>query len=224
MVRLIRLSIQACLDSVTRSGIERKGVGQSMRKMVTTSATALMLVCMASNVWAAAATASGCARPADMNALRTAAMQQRLMVAALSCGESQSYNSFVRSYQKELQASDKALQNYFRRVNAKTGTADYHAYKTRLANASSMAVINDMTGYCSSAKASFEQALNQKPALAVFTSAATVDQRFVPCPVQTVSTAKAAPKKAPAAPKAQPAQRTVPAQGGGVAKSNVAKK
>jgi len=78
-----------------------------------------MLVCMGSNVYAAAATASGCARPADMNALRTAAMQQRLMVAALSCGESQSYNQFVRSYQPELQASDKNLQAYFRRVNGK---------------------------------------------------------------------------------------------------------
>jgi hypothetical protein len=36
--------------------------------------------------------------------------------------------------------------------------------------------------------------------------------------------AAAAAKKAPAAPKAQPAQRTVPAQGGGVAKSNATKK
>jgi len=188
-----------------------------MRKIVKTCAAALMLTCMGGNVWAAAATASGCARPADMNALRTAAMQQRLMVAALSCGESQSYNNFVRSYQTELQASDKNLQTYFRRVNGKTGTADYHAYKTRLANSSSMAVINDMTGYCSSAKASFEQALNAKPALVVFAADTSLDQRFVPCPIQTVSTASATAKKAPAAPRTRPAQRSVPAQGGGVA-------
>ena len=142
-------------------------------------------------------------------------MQQRLMVAALSCGETQSYNNFVRAYQKELQASDRALQNYFRRVNGKTGTADYHAYKTRLANSSSMAVINDMTGYCASAKASFDQALNAKPNLTVFTSTAAIDQRFVPCPLQTASdTAKKAPAPAP---RTRPAQRSVPAQGGGVA-------
>jgi len=186
-----------------------------MRKIVKTCAAVLMITCMGGNVWAAAATASGCARPADLNALRTAAMQQRLMVAALSCGEAQSYNSFVRSYQPELQASDKNLQNYFRRVNGKTGTADYHAYKTRLANSSSMAVINDMTGYCASAKASFEQALSTKPALAVFISAQTIDQRFVPCPLQTASTSEET--KAPAAPRTRPAQRSVPAQGGGVA-------
>ena len=117
-------------------------------------------------------------------------MQQRLMVAALSCGESQSYNNFVRSYQTELQASDKNLQTYFRRVNGKTGTADYHAYKTRLANSSSMAVINDMTGYCASAKASFEQALERQARAGGRSSPIqTLDQRFVPCPIQTASTA-----------------------------------
>ena len=142
-------------------------------------------------------------------------MQQRLMVAALSCGESQSYNNFVRSYQTELQASDKNLQAYFRREYGKTGTADYHAYKTRLANSSSMAVINDMTGYCASAKASFETALGTKPALAVFISDQSIDQRFVPCPIQTATSEPAA--KAPAAPRTRPAQRSVPAQGGGVA-------
>ena len=188
-----------------------------MRKIVKTCAAALMLTCMGGNVWAAAATASGCARPADLNALRTAAMQQRLMVAALSCGESQSYNNFVRSYQTELQASDKNLQAYFRRVNGKTGTADYHAYKTRLANSSSMAVINDMTGYCASAKASFETALGAKPALAVFISDQSIDQRFVPCPIQTASSTESTAKPAPAAPRTRPAQRSVPAQGGGVA-------
>ena len=188
-----------------------------MRKMVKTGAAALMLVCMGGNVYAAAATASGCARPADMNALKTAAMQQRLMVAALSCGESQSYNQFVRSYQTELQASDKNLQTYFRRVNGKTGTADYHAYKTRLANASSMAVINDSVGYCASAKASFEEALGSKVQLVAFTSQAVIDQRFVPCPITTASVSDDTAKKAPVAPRTRPAQRSVPAQGGNVA-------
>ena len=187
-----------------------------MRKIVKVSAAALMITCMGGNVYAAAATASGCARPTELNALRTAAMQQRLMVAALSCGEAQSYNNFVRSYQAELQASDKNLQTYFRRVNGKTGTADYHAYKTRLANSSSMAVINDMTGYCASAKASFEQALSVKPALAVFISDQAIDQRFAPCPLQTASTGEPAEKAAPA-PRTRPAQRSVPAQGSGLA-------
>ena len=202
-----------------RARDKRKGWGRKvMRKIVKTCAAALMLTCMGSNVYAAAATASGCARPADMNALKTAAMQQRLMVAALSCGESQSYNQFVRSYQTELQASDKNLQAYFRRVNGKTGTADYHAYKTRLANSSSMAVINDSVGYCASAKASFEEALGSRVQLTSFTSQAVIDQRFVPCPITTASaSSEDVVKKAPVAPRTRPAQKSVPSQGGNVA-------
>jgi hypothetical protein len=189
-----------------------------MRKIVKTGAAALMLVCMGSNVYAAAATASGCARPADMNALKTAAMQQRLMVAALSCGETQSYNQFVRTYQTELQNSDKNLQAYFRRVNGKTGTADYHAYKTRLANSSSMAVINDNVSYCANAKASFEQALGSKVVLTAFTADTAIDQKFVPCPITTASASTTdTAKKAPVAPRTRPAQRSVPAQGGNIA-------
>src|SRR5579871_820215 len=102
-----------------------------MRKSVRTGAAALMLTCIAGNVWAAAA--GGCARPEDMTAIKAAAVQQRLMVAALSCDAAQLYNSFVRAYQKELQASDRTLENFFRRLNGRTGTEDYHAFKTRLA-------------------------------------------------------------------------------------------
>jgi len=107
-----------------------------MRKLVRTGAAALMLTGMAGNVMAA--TQAGCARPEDMTAVKAAAIQQRLMVAALSCDAAQLYNKFVSTYQKDLQASDRALQNFFRRMNGKSGTEDYHAFKTRLANASSM--------------------------------------------------------------------------------------
>src|SRR5579863_3853799 len=116
-----------------------------MGKFARTGAAALMLTCMAGNVMAA--TQAGCARPEDMSAVRTAAIQQRLMVAALSCDAAHLYNNFVSQYQKDLQASDRALQNFFRRLNGRTGTDDYHAFKTRLANASSMQSIGDITGY-----------------------------------------------------------------------------
>src|SRR5580704_13108267 len=98
-----------------------------MQKMVKTGAAALMLTGMAANVFAASASAAGCARPEDMTALKAAAVQQKLMVAALTCDAVKLYNDFVRSYQKDLQASDKALQNFFRRVNGVSGTDDYHA-------------------------------------------------------------------------------------------------
>jgi len=188
-----------------------------MRKIVKTSAAALMLTCMATDVMAAASTAAGCARPADMTALQTAVVQQRLMVAALSCNEAPAYNNFVKAFQPELQASDKALQAYFKRLNGKTGTADYHAYKTRMANASSMDSIHDITGYCANAKASFEQALNGgKLTLATFVSGAKVDDAFSPCQFRTAGGVTPVATKAP--PRAQPVKKVIPAQGSGLAK------
>lgn len=176
-----------------------------MRQYGKTCAAALMLCAMGGNVWAATESA-GCARPEDMTALKAAAIQQKLMVAALSCHAVEFYNKFVVSYRKDLQASDQALQNFFRRVHGRAGTADYHAYKTRLANASSMQSIGDMPGYCASAQAAFSAALNTtKISLRDFVSRqdAPVDVAFTPCAVRS----------------ARPA-RPLPAEGSGLAAPN----
>jgi hypothetical protein len=167
-----------------------------MRKSVKTGAAALMLVCMAGNV--SAATATGCARPDEFSAVKTAAMQQRLMVAALSCDAIQLYNKFVTSYQKELQASDRTLENFFRRLNGRSGTEDFHAFKTKLANASSMQSIGDITTYCASAKETFAVALDGKQTtLRNFVSLqkTSADDAFAPCQYQSAQAD--APEKAP---------------------------
>ncbi len=188
-----------------------------MRKLAKTGAVALMLTSMAGNAMAAAQ--AGCARPDDMNAVKAAAIQQRLMVAALSCDAAQLYNSFVSTYQKDLQASDRALQNFFRRMNGKTGTEDYHAFKTRLANASSMQSIGDITTYCASAKQLFEVALNStRSTLAAFVEGqeTTVDHTFEACPVLTAGNRATPPAAAPV-PRGKPADGVLPAQGKGLA-------
>ena len=167
-----------------------------MRKLAKSCATALMLTCMAGNVWAATTEAAGCARPEDMSAIKAAALQQKLMVAALSCNAIQLYNKFVTAYQKELQNSDQALQNFFRRLNGKTGTADYHAFKTRLANTSSLQSIGDINAYCASTKETFDTALGSaKITLAGFVSgqATSADDAFSPCQVRTAGVAEATP-------------------------------
>jgi len=92
-------------------------------------------------------------------ALKTAAIQQQLMVAALYCNEVKLYNRFVVSYQKELQDSDATLKVYFHRANAASGEADYHAYKTRLANGFSLSSLHAMQRYCDNAQATFDTAL-----------------------------------------------------------------
>ena len=191
-----------------------------MRKLAKSGVAALMLTCMAGNVWAATTNAAGCARPEDMTAIKATAVQQKLMVAALSCNAIQLYNNFVTAYQKELQSSDRALQNFFRRMNGKTGTEDYHAFKTRLANASSLQSIGDITAYCAGTKEVFETALNSaKTSLAGFISGQTTsaDNTFSPCQIRTAGAAVTTPppQNVPL-PRGKPAD-TSPAQGAGLA-------
>jgi hypothetical protein len=193
-----------------------------MHKMVKTGAAALMLTCMAGNVMAATAAAAGCAQPEDMTALKAAAIQQKLMVAALSCNAVKLYNDFVTSYQKDLQASDRALQNFFRRLSGAKGTEDYHAYKTRMANASSMQSIGNISTYCADAQAAFT-ASTANPNLAAFVSiqSMSVDSVYAPCP--TVTASAPTPTLAPVAiplPKLKPGAQVIPAVGGGLAAPN----
>lgn len=99
-----------------------------------------------------------CAKPDEAMALKTAAMQQELMVAALYCNDVGLYNRFVVSYQHELQNSDAALLSYFQHGHG--GSSAYHAYKTALANDFSLNGLHGMTAYCSAANTAFDAALN----------------------------------------------------------------
>jgi hypothetical protein len=117
------------------------------------------------------------------------------MVAAFSCQAIDRYNTFVLAYRKDLQASDLALQRFFRRLYGQTGTADYHAFKTRLANTSSIDSIHDVRGFCATAQARFDAALTaRKTSLAAFVAEQPleVDREFAPCPAQP----KPSPKRA----------------------------
>ena len=161
-----------------------------MRRILKSAATALMLTCMGGDVLAATANSASCANSEDILAVRTAAVQQRLMVAAFSCHATDRYNNFVTFYQKDLQASDRALQNFFVRLNGQTGVADYHSFKTRLANNSSIQSFRD-ANYCTDAQTTFDAALtNTKRSLPVFLAGQTtaVDDAFSPCQVVTAST------------------------------------
>jgi len=108
---------------------------------------------LAGNAWA------GCVSNADMAALKTAAMQQELMVAAFSCHDIALYNQFVRSHQPELVRSDARLKAYFiQRDGARAGEASYHTYKTELANSSSLRSIRSTDEFCDRAGADFDLA------------------------------------------------------------------
>jgi hypothetical protein len=157
-----------------------------MRKTLQKGAAALAISCIATSALAQGAT---CARPNEASALHTAFVQQQLMVAALSCNAIPLYNQFVTAYQKDLFAADRSVQAYFRRLNAKTGTSDYHAFKTRLANNSSRTSINHMGEYCERAQAMFKEALaaESRPTLAAFVATQPYQVDIAACEAQTVA-------------------------------------
>jgi uncharacterized protein YeaO (DUF488 family) len=165
-----------------------------MRKILKTGAAALMLTSMLSDICAAAERSAGCANAADLYAVRAAAIQQNLMVAALSCHAIPQYNQFVMRYRPELQASDHQLEALFRRLYGPAGTARYHAFKTHLANASSLQSVNKGLTYCADAQASFDLALSRgRMSLTAFIAAepSRAEEDFAPCAVVTASTKRA---------------------------------
>jgi hypothetical protein len=162
-----------------------------MRKILKTGAAALMLTSMIANVCAAAERGAGCANPADMFAVRTAAIQQNLMVAALSCHAIPEYNEFVTRYRPELQASDHQLEVFFKRLYGQSGTAQYHSFKTHLANASSLQSINKGLTYCADAQAMFDLALSRgRMSLTAFLSdqPTEAENNYSACEIVTAST------------------------------------
>lgn len=98
-----------------------------------------------------------CEKPADAMAIKAAALQQEMMVAALACKAVGAYNEFVVSHQKALQASDRTLMAFFVTANPRGGFDDYNLYKTELANAASLRAIRDLL-FCARAAAYFEAA------------------------------------------------------------------
>jgi hypothetical protein len=125
---------------------------------------ALATVCASDPV----AASGRCATRAEMATLKVAAFQQQLMVAALTCNDLSAYNNFVISYRPELQHSDNAMLHLFLRKDGRIGDAEYNAYKTRLANTSSVQSIGDNDAFCGAAQEIFAALEEHRMPLAEF--------------------------------------------------------
>lgn len=101
--------------------------------------------------------AAPCTTSGEWAALRSAAVQQELMVAGLTCQAIGSYNRFVIAYRGELQASDADLKAYFIKRQGARGEAAYDTFKTKLANLSSLSEISNTSGFCASMRVAFNQ-------------------------------------------------------------------
>lgn len=167
---------------------------------------------------------SKCARPSEVTAIQVAAIQQELMVAALTCDQTSSFNAFQTTYSKDLRRSDHRLKYMFRRLFGSRGYAQYHAFKTRLANNSSIRSIKDNRSFCKEARIAFAAALSPETAsLADFVAGVPVhdDGPVESCDIRvanglagTRAIPKVVPKPNPlrvAALTPAPAQTTAPA-------------
>lgn len=152
------------------------------RKKLKIAAAALAACSMAGQAWAETV----CAGAQDLTALQVASVQQELVVAALACqaNDVDLYNSFVTVYQPELVASDEALLAYFMRRAPASGTEDYHAFKTKLANGYSSRSVDDRGRFCGKAEALLHEALaGPKKSLAAFALAQpmVIDASYTIC-------------------------------------------
>src|SRR5215469_7484147 len=154
------------------------------------------------------ALAAGCASPAEAAALKTAVMQQELMVAALQCHEAGAYNRFVIAYRPELQESDAALKAFFVRRGGEHGEAGYDTFKTKAANLSALEQARDSRAFCADAHALFEAAMANRGSLMSFVETRAmgtelgnicVESRPAPLPVREAGPVVVAPVPAAAA-------------------------
>lgn len=136
--------------------------------MLKTACAAIALLAMANPALIDNAWAAGCATPAESAALKTAVIQQELMVAALQCHETSSYNRFVLSYRDELQTSDAALKAFFVRRGGEHGEAGYDSFKTKAANLSALEQARNASAFCADAHALFAAAFAHHGSLMSF--------------------------------------------------------
>lgn len=141
----------------------------------------------------AAFAAPGCNPSSDQGPLKTAAMQQELMVAALRCHDVNEYNQFVLSHQNELINSDNALKAYFQRDDKQRGTATYNKYKTELANAASLQSSQDLDSFCGAAAREFDFVLQPASLAAIVARVELIaDVSGANCPVVAANTPNSA--------------------------------
>src|SRR3569623_1074429 len=138
-----------------------------MFKTATATAALFAFNLMLTNI----AMAASCASASDASALKTAVMQQELMVAALQCHEAAAYNRFVIAYRGELQSSDATLKAFFVRRGGEHGEAGYDTFMTKAANLAALEQARDAGSFCADAHALFKGVLAHRGSLMSFVDA-----------------------------------------------------
>jgi hypothetical protein len=109
--------------------------------------------------------ANNCAYEKEKTALDSRALQSQLMVAALSCGKQENYNSFVKKFKTELISQKPELEGYFSRQYKSQSASQMNRFMTALANESSKRSLKmDSAEFCKTASGLFDELNKIKPA------------------------------------------------------------
>ena len=71
----------------------------------------------------------------DQSAFEVQALRSQLMVLATGCHDDDRYNAFMRRYQSDLQANERAINAYFQHRYGRAGQTEHDRFVTDLANA-----------------------------------------------------------------------------------------
>lgn len=128
--------------------------------------TAAFAVLLLSAVFAAPVLAASdtCASPPEAEALKVRILQNRLMVAALTCGEQERYNAFVGRHETLLAESGRIMADYFRRLYGGRGKQELNTYVTTLANRHSLESLDDRATFCRQSARTLERLLQAEEA------------------------------------------------------------
>jgi hypothetical protein len=76
-----------------------------------------------------------CSSVSEQSTFEIQALRSELMVLATGCHDDDRYNAFIRRYQTDLQANERAIDAYFQHRYGKTAQTQHDRFVTELANA-----------------------------------------------------------------------------------------
>jgi hypothetical protein len=148
-----------------------------------------------------------CTSPTDQSAFEVQALRSELMVLATGCREGDRYNAFMRRYQSDLMANEKAISTYFKRKYGRTGQQEHDRFVTELANAKSREGSQLGTDFCPRNSMMFSEVMALRGPTELAEYAAGKD--LVPASLAVCQEASPAPTQAHAsAPAKKPALKT----------------
>lgn len=113
---------------------------------------AVLVGCALTAAAAPVSAAPACTAVADQSAYEILALRTQMILLATKCGRDQDYNkNFIVRFQPELQANERTVLNYFRKIYGGSGQGRKDSFSTELVNVMSQQANTQGTEFCARA-------------------------------------------------------------------------